>query len=106
MPPGMSQNDQEPTFLNIVFYFICSLSVLCYLTGFVKTFDIGDGPIRYLVLLYVQIIMIPIFSSLEAIGTVCAIVSPPIGGFHVVEKESNSLKKRVRKFPKEYSTDK
>ena len=100
MPPGMSQNDQEPTFLNIVFYFICSLSVLCYLTGFVKTFDIGDGPIRYLVLLYVQIIMIPIFSSLEAIGTVCAIVSPPIGGFHVVEKESNSLKKRVRKFPK------
>ena len=95
IPPGASQNDHEITPLNILFYFLCSLSVLCYLTGFIKTFDIGDGPVRYFILLYIQIIMIPVFSSLEAVGTILAMISPPVGGFHVVEKESISLKKRV-----------
>ena len=32
---------------------------------------------------------------MEVAGVLAAIISPPVGAFHVVQKESSSLKKRV-----------
>jgi hypothetical protein len=66
-----------------------------YILGFVKTFDMGDGVVRYFVLLFVQLVLQPIFSLMEVAGVLSAIISPPVGSFHVVEKESGALKKRI-----------
>jgi hypothetical protein len=66
-----------------------------YILGFVKTFDVGDGIIRYLVLLFIQLVLQPIFSFMEVAGVLAAIISPPVAAFHVVQKESAALKKRI-----------
>jgi hypothetical protein len=39
--------------------------------------------------------MLPMFAAMEAMGVITALISPPVTGFHVVEKESKTLKKRA-----------
>jgi len=63
--------------------------------GFIKTFDIRDGLIRYFVLFYCQLLLQPLFALMEVAGVVCAIISPPVKGFHVVKKENAALKKKT-----------
>lgn len=65
-----------------------------YLVGFVKTFDIRDGIFRYITLLWMQIILLPMFAIMELMGVFAAILSPPAAGFYVVQKEGLNVLKR------------
>jgi hypothetical protein len=62
-----------------------------YVLGFVKTFDINDGIVRYFVLLFIQLVMLPLFAVVEVIGVLSAIFFPPYDSFHIVHKESSDL---------------
>lgn len=68
-----------------------SIIAWSYLLGFLKTFDIKDGVLRYLVLLYIQLTMLPVFAVMEICGVLSAIISPPFSGFHIVKKEGRAL---------------
>ena len=96
---GIYSNMKEPAgYGTFVYWYSIALGAINsvgYLLGFVKTFDIGDGPVRYFVLLFLQLMMMPIFATMEALGVITAIISPPVSGFHVVQKESGALKKRI-----------
>ncbi len=60
--------------------------VTLYLVGFMRTFDWRDGKRRLAMLLIAQILLLPIFSLMEAIGVFYGLFNPP-KNFYVVQKE-------------------
>ncbi|RMG92642.1 MAG: hypothetical protein D6706_16535 [Chloroflexi bacterium] len=60
--------------------------VTLYLIGFFRTFNPRDGFFRFGALLGAQLVLIPIFSLMEAAGVFYGLVSPP-REFYVVQKE-------------------
>jgi egghead protein (zeste-white 4 protein) len=62
-----------------------------YTLGFLKTYSLSDGLIRYIVLLYLQLVLQPIFALMEIAGVIAAILSPPVKGFHIVQKEGKNV---------------
>ena len=73
----------------IVLGVVASLSCWGYMLGFALTFSLRDGVARYIVLLFLQLILQPVFAVMEIGGVVYAIISPPTEGFFIVQKESN-----------------
>ena len=73
----------------IILGIVASLSCWGYCLGFALTFSLRDGVARYLVLLFLQLLLQPVFAVMEIGGVVFAIVSPPTKGFFVVQKESS-----------------
>jgi egghead protein (zeste-white 4 protein) len=71
----------------LVSFFSC-VTCWSYLLGFVKTFDMNDGVVRYVVLLFVQLVMMPLFSVMEVVGVLAAVFFPPYDSFHIVKKEA------------------
>ncbi|KAK3288881.1 hypothetical protein CYMTET_3660 [Cymbomonas tetramitiformis] len=69
---------------------VAGLWYWCYLLGFIKTFDIKDGVVRYIILLATQLALLPLFAMMECIGVGYAVYDPPIDGFHVVQKETKA----------------
>jgi hypothetical protein len=78
---------------SVIISIMSSITCWSYLLGFFKTYSVSDGLVRYLVLLYLQVIMQPMYALLEIAGVIGAIVSPPVGGFHIVQKEGRNVKK-------------
>jgi len=62
-----------------------------YSLGFVKTFNIYDGIIRYFVLLLIQLVCLPCYSLMELLGVVYAVINPPFDSFHIVKKEGKAV---------------
>ncbi len=62
-------------------YYVC-----LYLVGYVKTFNREDGNGRFLFGLLFQILLIPVFSIMEASAVLYGLISPP-KGFYIVQKE-------------------
>jgi egghead protein (zeste-white 4 protein) len=60
--------------------------VTLYLVGFIRTFDWRDGKRRLVLLLIAQLLLLPIFSLMEAIGVFYGLFAPP-KNFYVVQKE-------------------
>ena len=60
-----------------------------YIVGYLKTFHWRDGKRRFLGGLVLQILLIPVFSVMEAIGVIYGLMSPP-RGFYIVQKEINT----------------
>ena len=60
--------------------------VTLYLVGFFRTFDMRDWGIKFFGLLLLQIILIPVFSAMEAAGVLYGLLSPP-KDFYIVQKE-------------------
>lgn len=73
---------------------ISGMSTWGYLLGFMFTFRAEDGPVRFLVLLGLQLILQPFFAAMELSGVILGIVKPPTQGFHIVQKESQTLLKK------------
>jgi hypothetical protein len=72
--------------------FFNALMMQSYLIGFVMTYSIADGFMRYLVLFVMQLNGAPIFGILEAMGAWRAMTrSEGYMGFHVVQKEVGGL---------------
>ena len=80
-----------PNSLVVVISFTSAVFCWNYLLGFLKTFDIRDGVIRYFVLMFMQIILQPVFAAMELAGVIAAIISPPVKGFHIVKKEGKNV---------------
>ena len=76
-----------PDSLRIVLSIVAGLSCWGYVLGFYLTFSIRDGVARYSILLFLQLLLQPVFAVMEISGVVYAIVKPPIGGFFIVQKE-------------------
>merc|ERR1719215_1674159 len=65
-----------------------SFMMQSYLIGFVVTFSISDGIMRYFIIFLMQLNGSPIFGILEALGAFRAMTrSEAYMGFHVVQKE-------------------
>ena len=62
-------------------YFVC-----LYLVGYIKTFRWENGKRRFIVGLLVQLLLIPVFSLMEATAVFYGLISPP-KGFYIVQKE-------------------
>ncbi|MEQ8677181.1 MAG: glycosyltransferase family 2 protein [Aggregatilineales bacterium] len=60
--------------------------VTLYLIGFFRTFEVKDGLARFIVLMILQVVLIPVFSTMESIGVIYGLVKPP-KGFYIVQKE-------------------
>ncbi len=60
--------------------------VTLYLVGFFRTFDLKDGILRFVMLMVLQVLLIPLFSVLESAGVIYGLVKPP-KGFYIVQKE-------------------
>ncbi len=60
--------------------------VTLYLIGFLRTFDWRDGKRRFALLLAAQILLLPIFSIMEAVGVFYGLFNQP-KNFYVVQKE-------------------
>jgi egghead protein (zeste-white 4 protein) len=73
-------------------------SIFCwnYVLGFVKTFDLRHGVMRYIVLLFLQLVLQPVFAIMEIAGVLAAIFNPPFDGFHIVKKEGKELVKKEK----------
>jgi egghead protein (zeste-white 4 protein) len=72
--------------------FFNALMMQSYLIGFVMTYSISEGFMRYLVLFVMQLNGAPIFGVLEAMGAWRAMTrSEAYMGFHVVQKEVGGL---------------
>jgi hypothetical protein len=54
--------------------------------GYIKTFDWRDSPVRFLLGLLVQLLLVPVFSVMEGIGVLYGLLAPP-KGFYIVQKE-------------------
>eukprot|EP01064_Diplonema_japonicum_P031251 TRINITY_DN5525_c0_g1_i1.p1 TRINITY_DN5525_c0_g1~~TRINITY_DN5525_c0_g1_i1.p1 ORF type:complete len:2108 (+),score=512.64 TRINITY_DN5525_c0_g1_i1:80-6403(+) len=68
-----------------------------YVVGFLFTFSVRKlGAMKYLVLLWLQLVMQPFFALMEVWGVAYALVDrEAFKGFHVVQKESAALKARM-----------
>lgn len=60
--------------------------VALYILGFISNFDLRMGWGRYLGLLALQILLIPLFSVMEASGVIYGLLKPP-KDFYIVQKE-------------------
>ena len=69
---------------------VAALSCWGYMLGFLWSIDINEGFVRWCILLFLQLILQPVFAILEISGVVYAILSPPIDGFHIVQKERSA----------------
>ena len=70
-----------------------SITCWSYLLGFINTYRLSDGLVRYAVLLFSQLVLQPVFAYMECAGVLYAIIRPANYGFHVVQKEGKSVKK-------------
>jgi len=64
-----------------------------YLLGFLCTYRLTDGWVRFAVLLFSQLVLQPVFAYMECAGVLYAMVWPANYGFHVVQKEGKGIKK-------------
>ena len=69
---------------------VAALSCWGYMLGFLWSISIKDGIVRYLILMFLQLLLQPVFAILEILGVAYAIWSPPIDGFHIVQKEKGA----------------
>lgn len=60
--------------------------VTLYLIGYLRTFRWNDGCRRFIIYLFAQLILIPVFSLIEAGGVFYGLISPP-HDFQIVQKE-------------------
>eukprot|EP00470_Lotharella_oceanica_P014725 CAMPEP_0170188626 /NCGR_PEP_ID=MMETSP0040_2-20121228/44816_1 /TAXON_ID=641309 /ORGANISM="Lotharella oceanica, Strain CCMP622" /LENGTH=112 /DNA_ID=CAMNT_0010435963 /DNA_START=190 /DNA_END=528 /DNA_ORIENTATION=- len=72
-------------------------SLMTYVLGFVATYRVSDGIVRYIVLLILQVLGIPLFGMMEVLGVAWAILAPPGDGFYIVQKESEVDGRKDRK---------
>ena len=84
----LTDTDVGPSF-KIMIVTVASTSCWGYVLGFLLTFRIEDGVIRYITLLFLQLLLQPFFAVLEIYGVCYAIVSPPVEGFFIVQKETS-----------------
>ena len=84
----LTDTDVGPSF-KIMIVTVASTSCWGYVLGFLLTFRIEDGVIRYVTLLFLQLLLQPFFAVLEISGVCYAIVSPPVEGFFIVQKETS-----------------
>eukprot|EP00899_Mesostigma_viride_P000816 jgi/Mesvir1/10735/Mv13807-RA.2 len=67
------------------------LSCWGYLLGFAITFRLGaTGILRYLSLMYLLLLLQPLFAAMEVAGVVYALIVPPVQGFYIVQKEKGA----------------
>jgi len=90
----LTDTDVGPSF-KVMIVTVASTSCWGYVLGFVLTFRIEDGVIRYLTLLFLQLLLQPFFAVLEITGVCYAIISPPIEGFFIVQKETDAHRRNV-----------
>lgn len=62
-------------------------TVWMYVVGFICTFDRADLKERYVGLLAAQILLVPLFSVMESVAVLYALLSPP-KDFYIVQKEA------------------
>lgn len=60
--------------------------VMLYVIGFMRTFSLEDGRLRFVGLLIAQVLLIPVFSLMESAGVIYGLLNPP-RGFYIVQKE-------------------
>ena len=68
---------------------MAGVSTWGYIVGFLFTFRMRDGIMRYLGLAILQYVCLPLFAILEMSGVLLGIFRPPVTAFHVVQKEKN-----------------
>ena len=78
---------QGTTTSNIVLAIISSVSVWNYILGFLTTYNIYEGPVRYIVLLGLTLLFLPIFVLMEAAGVFLALFLPFFDKFYTVHKD-------------------
>lgn len=71
----------------IVLALCSSLSCFGYVLGYFITFDMKQGLVRYLILLYLVLLGQPLFALMEIAGILYTFYQPPSKGFFVVQKE-------------------
>eukprot|EP00239_Pterosperma_sp_CCMP1384_P006057 CAMPEP_0197845944 /NCGR_PEP_ID=MMETSP1438-20131217/2793_1 /TAXON_ID=1461541 /ORGANISM="Pterosperma sp., Strain CCMP1384" /LENGTH=744 /DNA_ID=CAMNT_0043457421 /DNA_START=250 /DNA_END=2484 /DNA_ORIENTATION=+ len=59
----------------------------CYTLGFIKTYHLKDGYVRYGILLTLQLALLPVFMLMECAGVIYAMYHPPVDDFFVIQKE-------------------
>jgi egghead protein (zeste-white 4 protein) len=64
-----------------------SYYLLLYLVGYWRTFNWRDNPAAFVLRLVAQIVLIPLFSVMEAAGVFYALFNPP-KDFYIVQKEA------------------
>lgn len=64
--------------------------VTLYVIGFVRTFSLSDGRRRFIGLLILQVLLIPVFSIMESAGVLYGLIKPPTG-FYIVQKETEAV---------------
>lgn len=77
---------------------IGGVSFLCYVTlyvigftiGFTRTFSMADGRARFVSLLMLQVIWVPIFSMMESVSVLYGLINRP-KDLYVVKKEAESV---------------
>lgn len=64
--------------------------VTLYVIGFTRTFSMADGRVRFVGLLMLQVILIPVFSMMESVSVLYGLINPP-KDFYVVKKEAEAV---------------
>ncbi len=64
-----------------------SYYLLLYLVGYCRTFDWREAPVTFALRLAAQLILIPVFSVMEAAGVFYGLLKPP-RDFYIVQKEA------------------
>lgn len=75
--------------------FVGATSCWGYLLGFIWTFKLEHGYVRYALLLWAQLALQPIFALMETGGVIHACLFPPIKGFYIVQKEGGNPRNEV-----------
>lgn len=86
-----------PLWLSLLAGLTFIYNVMMYLIGFVMTYRISDGRLRYTRLLLMQIALIPLFSLMEGSAVIYALISPP-SDFFVVQKEDKRTRTEKPEF--------
>jgi hypothetical protein len=68
---------------------LAGISCWGYVLGFFWTFSPKQGWIRYILLLYAQLILQPVFAIMEMSGVIHGIINPPSKGFYIVQKQAD-----------------
>merc|ERR1711981_813164 len=66
---------------------VAALWYWSYFLGFVLTFKISDGLGRYLTLMILQLVLVPVFAFFELGGVLHGMTYKPLDGFFIVKKE-------------------
>mmetsp|Transcript_20533 Transcript_20533/g.20646 ORF Transcript_20533/g.20646 Transcript_20533/m.20646 type:complete len:1137 (+) Transcript_20533:93-3503(+) len=85
--------------VSVKFSQVCTWLIACmsatyawsYALGFIRTFNIYDGIVRYFILLSLQLLLLPIYAGMEVCGVSYAVINPPFDTFHVVMKEGKAV---------------